>query len=54
MASSKGELFVGNYESDTVSVVSDSSNKVVATVPVGSNPLGIAYDSGVGDVFVAD
>ncbi|MGB6462713.1 MAG: hypothetical protein WBF38_00615, partial [Nitrosotalea sp.] len=26
----------------------------VATVPVGSNPEGVAYDSGKGEIFVAN
>ena len=34
--SGKGEIFVANYYDDTVSVISDSSNTVIATVPVGS------------------
>ncbi len=37
-----------------VSVISDSSDTVVATIPVGSDPLGLAYDSGRNEVFVTN
>ena len=36
--SGMGEVFVANYGSGTVSVISDSTNGVVATIPVGSGP----------------
>src|SRR2546430_4747207 len=38
--------------SDLVSVISDATNKVVATISVPS-PMGLAYDSGNGEIFVA-
>jgi YVTN family beta-propeller protein len=50
----KGELFVANSNSGNVSVISDLSNTVVATVAVGAFPEGVAYDSGKGEIFVAD
>ena len=37
-----------------MSVISDVSNTVVATVGVGSNPKGVAYDSAEHKVFVAN
>ncbi len=53
-----GEIFVANsFMSalpDNVSVISDSTNVVVATIGVGSGPFGMAYDSGKGEVFVAN
>ena len=52
--SAKGEVFVANQGSGTVSVISDSTNTIVATVPVGTDPNGVAYDSGMGEVFVAN
>ena len=52
--SAKGEVFVVNYGSDTVSVISDANNAVNATVTVGSGPYGVAYDSGVKEVFVTN
>ena len=36
--SNKGEIFVVNYGGNTVSVISDKSNDVVATVAVGTHP----------------
>ena len=50
--SGKGEVFVAN--STNVSVISDATNKVIATIPVGSVPTGLAYDGGKGEVFVAN
>src|SRR2546425_1829340 len=52
----KGEIFVANTAADTVSVISDATRTVVATIqlPKGSNPLGLAYDSRKCEVFVAD
>ena len=49
-----GQVFVGNAESGTVSVISDSSNTVVATIPMpaGAEPQGMAYDPAAGEVFV--
>jgi YVTN family beta-propeller protein len=52
--SAKDEIFVANQGSDTVSVVSDSNNKVIATVKVGGQPESAAYDSAKGEVFVAN
>ncbi len=54
--SGKGEVFVANpnQQSSNVSVISDVTNKVVATIPVGNYPQGVAYDSGKGEIFVAN
>ncbi|MGD0719207.1 MAG: YncE family protein [Thermoplasmata archaeon] len=52
--SGTGELFVANHDSDSVSVIDDTSDHVVTTVPVGTNPSGVAYDSELGEVFVAN
>jgi YVTN family beta-propeller protein len=52
--SAKGEIFVSNAGSNTVSVISDSNNAVVATVAVGGAPDGLAYDSAKGEVFVSN
>ena len=46
--SGKGEIFVTNNGGNNVSVISDSSNRVVASIPVGYAPDGVAYDSGKG------
>ncbi len=62
----KGELFVtnagrnpsdisaANFNTGVVSVISDATNTVVATVPVGPFPQGIAYDSIKGELFVTN
>lgn len=55
--SGKGEVFAMNSGDGTVSVVSDATNTVVATIPVTSPWLGpesAAYDSAMGEVFVAN
>src|SRR3989441_11858821 len=48
--SGKGELFVTN--SNSVSVISDATNAVVASIPVGSGA--VAYASGNGERLVSD
>jgi YVTN family beta-propeller protein len=55
--SAKKEIFVansyyGNMGHGTVSVISDSTNKIVATIKVGSEPYFLAYDSKKGEMFV--
>ena len=52
--SNKGEIFVANYESNTVSVISDNTNTVIANVTVGTSPAGVAYNSGKGEVWVTN
>src|SRR5208283_2286810 len=62
--SGKGEIFATNVPtpdhlnpyavSNTVSVISDNSNAVVANINVGSSPEGIAYDSGRNEIFVTN
>ena len=51
----RGEVFVANKNNtfgNTVSVISDKTNTVIATVTVGQNPSGLTFDSGRGEVFV--
>lgn len=43
--SSKGEIFVVNTGDNTVSVISDNTNNVVATINVGTSPNSITYYS---------
>src|SRR5208283_4375356 len=52
--SGKGELFVANWLSDSVSVISDNTDTVLTNITVGSNPNGVAYDSGKDELFVAN
>jgi YVTN family beta-propeller protein len=46
-------LYVVNYESDTVSKVRTADMHVLQTVSTRHHPIGITYDSGTGDVWVA-
>ncbi|MDE1862700.1 MAG: hypothetical protein KGI33_07300 [Thaumarchaeota archaeon] len=52
--SKRGEIFVANYDSNTVSVISDRNNTVVDTIPVGLEPYHAVYDPARGEVFVAN
>lgn len=36
------QVYVANQESNTVSVISTATNTLVTTIPVGSNPVGVA------------
>jgi YVTN family beta-propeller protein len=48
------ELFVSDYFSNDVSVISTRSLAVVDTIAVGAGPWGVAYDAPKGEVYVAD
>jgi YVTN family beta-propeller protein len=52
--SGKSEIFLVNSASGTVSVLTDSKNKVVSTINVGQSPYRDLYDSGQHEVFVAN
>ena len=55
--SSPGTLvYAGNDEiiCSNGAVISDKTNSVISTLNVGTNPAGIAYDSGTGQVFVTN
>jgi len=49
-----GEIFVASYNSSSVSVISDSTNQIVAALEVGPSPNGVAYDQGNGRIFVSN
>ena len=53
--SNLNEIFVTNSASNTVSVISDATNRVTATIIVGSHPenslAGVAFDSNTNEVF---
>ncbi|MCI4323196.1 MAG: PKD domain-containing protein [Thermoplasmata archaeon] len=49
-----GELFVADSQTSSVSVISEQTDLVVATIPVGNTPTGLAYDPGLGEIFVAN
>ncbi len=57
LSSPPGNLvYVGNGEiiCSNGAVISDKTNTVTATLNVGTNPAGIAYDSGTGQIFVTN
>jgi YVTN family beta-propeller protein len=45
------EIFVADFYSDILDVVSGETNQVVATVPVGEYPNSLAYDPVTNDIF---
>lgn len=45
-------IYVANYNSSTVSVIDPSTNSVISTIQVGSNPISLVYADGY--IFVAD
>jgi len=49
---SNGYIYVTDYGSDTVSVINGTS--VIATIPVGIEPVGVAYDPSNGYIYVAN
>lgn len=52
--SNNGNLYVTNFESDTVSEISNSSDKVIATLGGFSGPFAIAYDPIYNDLYVSN
>ena len=52
--SGMGEIFVTNEGDNTVSVISDGNNSVVATIAVGEYPTGVVYDPAKGEIFVSN
>ena len=42
MATTSPTAYVANYNSDTVTAISTTSDQVVATIPVGSEPFAVA------------
>jgi YVTN family beta-propeller protein len=52
--SGKGEIFVPNYGSRNVSVISDATNTVVATVTTDTFAWGAAYDPTADEIFVGN
>jgi len=50
----EGNLGTNGADGGAVSVISDATNTVIQTISVGRDPLGLAYDSANGMVYVAD
>ena len=53
-AESHGVLWVTNSSTDMVTAFDATTGDVLATIPVGLTPTGIAVPNGVGKVYVAD
>ena len=47
-------IYVCNYGDKTVSVLDGSTNTVLATVPVGDGPAGIAVNPATNRVYVSN
>ena len=52
--SSNGYVYVDNSMSNNVSVIDGSTNKVVASIPVGIEPSGVVFDSLNGNIYVTN
>lgn len=50
----RGEVYVANDLGSNVTVISDRTNAVIASVNVGLAPVSVAYDSGKGELFVGN
>ncbi len=50
----KNEIFVTNEYFNVVSVISDTTNTVIANITVGTKPAFPCYDSAKGEIFVPD
>jgi YVTN family beta-propeller protein len=50
----QGEIFVANAGSGAMTILNDTSNQVVASVPVGNQPYGVAYDPARGEVLATN
>jgi YVTN family beta-propeller protein len=49
-----GEIYVANYYSDNVSVISGATDRIVGVVDVGSAPISLTLDPLNGDIYVAN
>ena len=49
-----GNVYVANPGSASVSVISGSTNQVIATVPVGKDPEGVAVNPNTGKAYTAN
>jgi YVTN family beta-propeller protein len=45
------QIYVTNYDANTVSVIDSTTNSVIATVPVDDGPVAIAVANTPDDVF---
>ena len=49
-----GTVYVTNFADNTVSVINQFTNKVTATIPVGSAPFGVTVNKVTGRVYVSN
>ena len=49
-----GRIYLANFGMGKVSVISDTTNNIVATITVGSNPFGALYDPLNQKVYISD
>jgi YVTN family beta-propeller protein len=49
-----GRIYISNAASNTVSVIDGTSNTVIATIGVGSDPWGVGVNPSIGRVYVAN
>lgn len=49
-----GDLYVANSGASVVSVISGTTNRLVANIQVGTSPLDILYDPSNGDMYVGN
>jgi YVTN family beta-propeller protein len=52
--SHNGYTYVTNVDSNTVSVIDNSTNTVIKNIPVGSQPSAITVNSDTGNVYVTN
>jgi YVTN family beta-propeller protein len=49
-----GKAYITNFDSNTVSVIDTSSDTVIATIPVGTGPFGVAVNELKKRVYVSN
>src|SRR5437764_1397688 len=49
-----GNVYVANFGTGTVSVISDSTNRIISRLVVGNNPFGVLYDPANQQIYVAN
>ncbi|MDB4900960.1 MAG: beta-propeller fold lactonase family protein [Mucilaginibacter sp.] len=54
VSSATGYAYIPNHDSNNVSVINTTTNAVVATIPVGTSPFGVAASPDGGTVYIAN
>jgi YVTN family beta-propeller protein len=50
--SANGNIYAANHDTQVVSVIDTSTNSVINTITVGSDPSGVGYDPDNGDIYI--